>query len=188
METKDNLIKQIKSCKPTKYDIDKHLKIIMDVFYKGEGVMAFCAEAGICKDTFYEWLKVHKEFKTAYKIALNIAGRQWEAYPLNNTSPNFNFPYWSIIMRNRFGYGKTKVRIVKDATPLARMNAIWDGLEEGELSAQEATQLSSVARTQAEILGNQSLELEPLKQYTREEKEAQIKEMQEMIDYAKGKL
>lgn len=188
METIDNLIKQIKSCKPTKYDVDKHLKIIMDVFHKGEGVMAFCAEAGICKDTFYDWLKVHKEFKKAYKIALNIAGRQWEAYPLNNTSPNFNFPYWSTIMRNRFGYGKTKVQIVKDATPIARMNAIWEGLEEGELSAQEATQLSSVANTHASILVNQKQGTEPFELETKEEIMAKVYAIQKVIDYKNGKL
>ena len=182
MKTKNDRVKHFKSCKPTKYDAEKHLDIMDDVFSAGGDVTAFCTQALIAKTTFYEWLKTHKEFKFAYDIMINIACKKWEDYPKNN--PDFNFPYWSMIMRNRFGYGKPKVRIVKDATPIARMNAIWDGLEEGELSAQEATQLSSVARTQAEILGNQSLELEPLKQYTQEEKEAQIKEMQKIIDYA----
>ena len=182
MKTKDDFIKHCTAGQPTKYDKKKHIGLLFDVFSEGEGVAAFCAEAFISQSTFFQWLQKHKEFKECYDIVINIAGRQWEAYP--KTAPDFNFPYWSTIMRNRFGYGKPKVRIVKDATPIARMNAIWDGLEEGELSAQEATQLSSVARTQAEILGNQSLELEPLKQYTQEEKEAQIKEMQKIIDYA----
>jgi len=182
MMIKDNFVKHYRAGKPTKYEEEKHIGLLFDVFSKGEGVAAFLDEAAISKQTFYDWLKAHKEFAAAYEGALNRSQRKWEAYPKDN--PDFNFPYWSTIMRNRFGYGKPKVRIVKDATPIARMNAIWEGLEEGELSAQEATQLSSVARTQAEILGNQSLELEPLKQYTQEEKEAQIKEMQKIIDYA----
>jgi hypothetical protein len=182
MITNDDVIKACISYKPTKYDKEKHIGIMIDVFSNGEGVAAFLDEASVCKQTFYNWLKAHQEFAKAYEKAINRSQRKWEDYPKNN--PDFNFPYWSTIMRNRFGYGKTKVRVVKDATPIARMNAIWEGLEEGELSAQEATQLSSVARTQAEILGNQSLELEPLKQYTQEEKEAQIKEMQKIIDYA----
>lgn len=182
MKIKNDLIKHFKSCKPTKYDAEKHLGIMIDVFSEGEGVMAFCDEALISKDTFYEWLKAHKEFKAAYEVIINKAGRQWEAYPKNN--PDFNFPYWSTIMRNRFGYGKPKVRIVKDATPIARMNAIWEGLEEGELSGQEATQLGSLVTVQNNILNGQSPESEPLKQYTQEEKEAQIKEMQKIIDYA----
>ena len=183
MITEENFLKKVKN--QTKYEGEKHIRLMFNIFKEGEGVMAFCAEALIGKQTFYDWLKAHQEFKKAYDIAINIAGKQWEA--MTQASPDFNFPQWSMIMRNRFGYGKPKVRIAKDATPIARMNAIWDGLEEGELTTQEATQLSSVARTQADILANQSPELEPLKQYTQEEKLAQIKEMQKLIDYAEGK-
>jgi len=182
MKTKDDFIKRYTAGRPTKYDQKKHIGLLFNVFKEGEGVAAFLDEAAVSKQTFYDWLKAHPEFKEAYEGAINCSQRKWETHPKDN--PDFNFPYWSMIMRTRFGYGKPKVRIVKDATPIARMSAIWEGLEEGELSAQEATQLSSVARTQAEILGNQSLELEPLKQYTQEEKEAQIKEMQKIIDYA----
>ena len=182
MKTEKDFIKRFTSGKPTKYDKEKHIGLLFNVFNQGKGVAAFLNAASIGNKTFYDWLKAHEEFKEAYEAAVSLAKEIWEDYPEKN--PDFNVAYWSIIMRNRFGYGKPKVRIVKDATPIARMNAIWEGLEEGELSAQEATQLSSVARTQAEILGNQSLELEPLKQYTQEEKEAQIKEMQKIIDYA----
>jgi predicted secreted protein len=90
-------------------------------------------------------------------------------------------------MRTRFGYGKPKVRIVKDATPIARMNAIWEGLEEGELSAQEATQLSSVNTAHANILASQSPESEEFKRDTREELMEKIYAMQKVIDYSKGK-
>lgn len=107
---------------------------------------------------------------------------------LPRKNPDFNVAYWSIIMRNRFGYGKPKVRIVKDATPIARMNAIWEGLEEGELSAQEATQLSSVARTQADILANQKQGTEPFELETKEEIMAKVYAIQKVIDYKNGKL
>lgn len=129
MKTKDDRVKHFKSCKPTKYDVDKHLGIMNDVFSEGGDVTAFCTQALIAKTTFYDWLKTYKEFKFAYDIMINIACEKWENYPKD--IPDFNIPYWSIIMRNRFGYGKPKVRIVKDATPIARMNAIWEGLEEG---------------------------------------------------------
>ena len=185
MITEDNFLKQCKEKTRTKYEGEKHIRLMFNIFKEGEGVMAFCAEALIGKQTFYDWLKAHQEFKKAYDIAINIAGRKWDA--MTQASPDFNFPQWSMIMRNRFGYGKPKVRIAKDATPIARMKAIWDGLEEGELSAQEATQLSSVARTQADILNGPPPEPEPLKQYTHEEKMAQIKEMQKIIDSAEGK-
>lgn len=182
MITEDNFLKKCKEKNQTKYEGEKHMRLMFNVFSKGEGVMAFCAEALIGRQTFYDWLKAHQEFKKAYDIAINIAGRKWDA--MTQLSPDFNFPQWSMIMRNRFGYGKPKVRIIKDATPIARMNAIWEGLEEGELSAQEATQLGSLVTVQNNILNGQSPESEPLKQYTQEEKEAQIKEMQKIIDYA----
>ena len=186
MKTKNDRVKHFKSCKPTKYDMDKHLDIMDDVFSAGGDVTAFCTQALIAKTTFYEWLKTHKEFKFAYDIMINIACEIWEAYPKDN--PDFNIPYWSIIMRNRFGYGKPKVRIVKDATPIARMNAIWEGLEEGELSAQEATQLSSVANTHASILVNQKQGAEPFELETKEEIMAKVYAIQKVIDYKNGKL
>lgn len=186
MKTKDDFIKHCTAGQPTKYDKKKHIGILFDVFSEGEGVAAFCAEAFISQSTFFLWLQKHKEFKECYDIVINIAGRQWEAYPKNN--PDFNLSYWSAIMRNRFGYGKPKVRIVKDATPIARMNAIWDGLEEGELSGQEAIQLASVARTQADILANQKQGTEPFELETKEEIMAKVYAIQKVIDYKNGKL
>ena len=186
MMIKDNFVKHYRAGKPTKYEEEKHIGLLFDVFSKGEGVAAFLDEAAISKQTFYDWLKAHKEFAAAYEGALNRSQRKWEAYPKDN--PDFNFPYWSTIMRNRFGYGKPKVRIVKDATPIARMNAIWEGLEEGELSGQEATQLSSVATAHYNILASQSPESEQFKLETKEEIMAKVYAIQKVIDYKNGKL
>ena len=102
MITKDDFIKRCTSGKPTEYDVDKHLGIMIDIFSEGEGVVAFCAETLIAKTTFYEWLESHKEFKFAYDIMINVSCAWWERYPKNN--PNFNFPYWATIMHERFGY------------------------------------------------------------------------------------
>lgn len=186
MKTKDDFIKRYTAGQPTKYDKKKHIGLLFDVFGECEGVAAFLDEAAISKQTFYDWLKAHPEFAEAYEGAINCSQRKWETHPKDN--PDFNFPYWSMIMRTRFGYGKPKVRIAKDATPLARMNAIWEGLEEGELSAQEATQLSSVARTQADILANQKQGTEPFELETKEEIMAKVYAIQKVIDYKNGKL
>jgi hypothetical protein len=185
MKTKDDFIKHYTSCKPTKYDKEKHIGILFDVFSEGEGVAAFCDEALIAKTTFYNWLKVHQEFAEAYEGATNCSQRKWEAYPKNN--PDFNVPYWSIIMRNRFGYGKARVQIAKDATPLERMDAIWDGIEKGDLSTHEATQLGSLVTVQNNILNGQPLESEQFKRDTREELMDKISAIQKVIDYSEGK-
>jgi len=184
MITEDNFLKRCKETKQTKYEGERHIRLIFDVFSKGEGVMAFCAEALIGRQTFYDWLKAHQEFKKAYDIATNIAGRKWEEMPAIN--PDFNFPYWSTIMRNRFGYGKAKVRIVKDATPLKRLDSIWEGLEEGELSGQEATQLSSLATAHYNILTNQPQESEQFKLETKEEIMAKVHAIQNIINHKQG--
>jgi hypothetical protein len=186
MKNKDDFIKHYTAGQPTKYDEKKHIGLLFDIFKEGKGVAAYFNAATISKRTFYGWLEVHKEFKEAYEAAVYFAQEIWEDYPKNN--PDFNIPYWSIIMRNRFGYGKPKVRIVKDATPIARMNAIWEGLEEGELSAQEATQLSSVATAQANMLASQSQESEQFKLETKEEIMAKVYAIQKVIDYKNGKL
>lgn len=181
MKTANDFVKHYTAGRPTEYNKEKHIRILFDVFSKGEGVAAFLDEAAISKQTFYDWLKVHKEFKEAYEGALNRSQRMWELYPLNN--PNFNFPYWSTMMRNRFGYGKPKIRIAKDATPLARIDSIWEGLEEGQLTGQEATQLASVVSTQANMLTDQPNESEQFKLETKEEIMAKVYAIQKVIEY-----
>ena len=152
MKTKEEFVKHVTVGQHTKYKGDEHIGMLFDTMGKGEGVMAFCAEASISQTTFNLWLRTHKEFKDAHEIVLNIAGRQWEKYPKDD--PDFNIAYWSVIMRNRYGYGKSRIREAKNETPLARIETIWKGLEEGELGAQEATQLASVATTHANIIAN----------------------------------
>jgi len=185
MITEDDFVKHCISCQPTKYDRERHINLMFKIFSKGESVAAFCAEALIGKTTFYNWLAIHQEFKDAYNIMINTAQKIWEDYPKNN--PDFNFPYWSTIMRNRFGYGKPRVQIAKDATPIERIGAIWDGVREGELSTQEATQLGSLVTIQENILKNQIQETEEFKRDTQEELMEKIDALQKVIDYSKGK-
>ena len=185
MITNEKLIKHFKAGKPTKYREGEHVDLLVAIFGKGEGVMAFCAEAIITKSTFYLWLKVHAEFKYAYDVVMNVAGRQWEAYPLKDRS--FNFPYWSTIMRNRFGFGKPMVRIAKDVTPLARVEAIWQSIEHGELSGQESTQFISVVKAQADILNSSSQEAEEFKLDSDEELMSKIERLEDSIEFKKWK-
>ena len=183
MITNEKLIDHFKRGQPTKYREGEHIDLLVAIFGKGEGVMAFCAEAIITRSTFYLWLKVHEKFKYAYDVVMNVAGRQWEAYPLKD--PSFHYPYWSTIMRNRFGYGKPTVRVAKDVTPIARFEAIWEGLEHGELSGQEATQFVSVVKTQADILDKQSYEPGEHKVETAEAIMETVNAIQKVLDSRK---
>jgi hypothetical protein len=146
---KKKLIKQVTSGRPTKYVQEQHIGLLFDIFNQSEGVMAFCAEAMISQATFFNWLKKYKEFKEAYDIVINIAGRQWEKLPREN--PDFNFPYWSTIMRNRFGFGKSRIHLDKEATPLEMFETIKQGLSDQEISLQDGVQLATIAKTEADV-------------------------------------
>ena len=146
---KEKLIKQVTSGRPTKYVQEQHIGLLFDIFNQSEGVMAFCAEAMISQATFFNWLKKYKEFKEAYEVVINIAGRQWEKLPREN--PDFNFPYWSTIMRNRFGFGKSRIHLDKEATPLEMFETIKQGLSDQEISLQDGVQLATIAKTEADV-------------------------------------
>jgi hypothetical protein len=183
MKNKEDVIKRIRAGNPTKYRPEIHLKLLLDIFGEGEGPMAFCAEAAIGQTTFHLWLRTHKEFKETHDVAINLAGRIWEKYPKDN--PDFGYPYWYAIMRNRFGYGKSRVRKAKDNTPLARIEAIWKGCEEGELSGQETTPLVAVVRAQADILDKQSYEPGEHKVETAEAIMETVNAIQKVLDSRK---
>lgn len=146
---KEKLLKQVTSGRPSKYVQEQHIGLLFDVFDQGEGIMAFCAEALISQKTFFNWLKKYKEFKEAYDIVINIAGRQWEKLPREN--PDFNFPYWSTIMRNRFGFGKSRIHLDKEAIPLEMFKVIKQGLTDQEISIQDAVQLTTIAKNEADV-------------------------------------
>lgn len=186
---KEEFIKHITSGKPTKYDKEKHIGLLFDIFDQREGIMAFCADALISQKTFFNWLKKYKEFKEAYDIAINIAGRQWEKLPREN--PDLNFPYWSTIMRNRFGFGKSRIYLDKEATPLEMFETIKQGLSDQEISTQEGVQLATIAKTEADIkTGLTEDKAEYEKQNREETKEfmAAIKEARENIEFFKKRI
>ena len=164
---KEEFIKRITSGQPTKYDKEKHIGLLFDIFSKGEGVMAFCADAMISQNTFFLWLKKHKELKEAYDIAINIAGRQWEAYPLKNS--NFNFPYWSMIMRNRFGYGRSRFKLSDKKKASEMMQAAKEHLDEDNITINDYTAIVNSAKMQAIIDGECIEEEKIYRPSTREE-------------------
>lgn len=147
--------------RPTPYDEKKHIPLLNKIFEDMEGVAAFCDESSIHRRTFYNWLKDYPEFKEAYEIALCKGSRRWEKLPLEN--PNISHPYWMTILKGRFGYYKPKIDIKPNATPNEKLEAVWEGVREGELSAQEATQLASVAVVQSNIENNKVDDSNPFK-------------------------
>ena len=163
---KQKVLQQITAGRPTKYEKEKHIELLLDIYFKGEGVMAFCAEAAITQTTFNLWVRTHKEFKEAYDIAINIAGRQWEAYPLKKSG--FNFPYWSMIMRNRFGYGRSRFKIADKKTAAEMMQAAKEHLDEDMITVNDYTAIVNSAKMQA-IIDGECNDTEVYRPSTREE-------------------
>jgi len=163
---KEKFTKHCTGGQPTKYKQEKHIGLLFDIFSKGEGVMAFCADAAISRSTFFLWLQKHKEFKEAYDIAINIAGRQWEAYPLKNSG--FNFPYWSMIMRNRFGYGRSRFKLSDKKTAAEMMQAAKEHLDEDMITVNDYTSIVNSAKMQA-IIDGECSDTEVYRPSTKEE-------------------
>jgi hypothetical protein len=147
---KEDFVKRISSGQPTKYDPKKHIGLLFDVFNKGEGVMAFCADAMISQKTFFSWLKKHREFSEAYNVIINQAGRKWESYPID-PKVNIEFSYWSIIMRNRFGYGKSRFNLADKKTAKEMMQAAKEHLDDNMISTKDYSSIVDSAKTQALI-------------------------------------
>jgi len=147
---KEEFIKRVTSGQPTKYDKEKHRGLLFDVFNEGEGIMAFCADATIDQKTFFTWLKKHKEFGKAYEVIINYAGRKWESYPLDPTV-NIEFSYWSIIMRNRFGYGKSRFNLANKKTAKEMMQAAKEHLDDNMITTKDYSTIVDSVKTQVLI-------------------------------------
>jgi hypothetical protein len=152
MANKEEFVKHIIAGQPTKYDKEKHIGLLFDTFDRGEGVMAFCADAMISQRTFFVWLKKHREFGEAYKVIINQAGRKWESYPIN-PKVNMEFSYWSIIMRNRFGYGKSRFKIADNKNAKEMMQTAKEHLDEDMITVNDYTAIVNSAKMQAIIDG-----------------------------------
>lgn len=139
-----------------KYDPAYHISLLFDTFSEGKTVAEFCAEAEICRATFYNWLNEHSEFSRAYDKARMFAQAHWELYGRTGALlPGFNTTYWSMVMRNRFGYTEHRrlqipgLKKAKDFT--AQHRCLLNHIAEGDLTASEAGNLSNLILSGAKI-------------------------------------
>lgn len=63
---------------------------------------------GICKDTFYRWLKEHPELKEAHDKGMPLCEVWWEkkGVDLMAAGDNKAFNYWIAFMNRKFGWSK----------------------------------------------------------------------------------
>jgi len=91
--------------RPTKYKKEFAEKL-PDMFKGGESVAEVCAELGIWKETFYEWIKLYPEFSNSYKKGLQLSEAWWTKLGRAGSCGKATIQptTWIFNMKNRFGW------------------------------------------------------------------------------------
>jgi len=104
--------------RPTNYE-ERFCDLLIEHMAKGYSFESFASVTDTCKDTLYEWVKVHPEFSDARKKALDKNRYWWESQAIENilnkettlkdSEGNFqivktslNAAAWIFNMKNRF--------------------------------------------------------------------------------------
>ena len=89
--------------RPTKYS-PKLCALLPSMFANGESVSEVCAELGIHKDTFFEWVKTYKDFSDSYKKGLELSEAWWTKLGRSGAMGRTKIQpaTWIFNMKNRF--------------------------------------------------------------------------------------
>lgn len=110
--TKDTPAKQIymeMRGQPTKYSKD-YCALLVEYMSRGLSLEAFVARIGISRETLYNWLEKHPEFKHAYNIGRGASQEFWELRGIEamRWGSSVNGTVWKFNMQNRFGWREKK--------------------------------------------------------------------------------
>jgi hypothetical protein len=165
-----------------KYDPMIHIPMLLKVFKEGYNVCTFCADAEICRRTFYKWVDKHPEFDKSYVVAKALAQDNWEKKPPKDLMQEegdgkFNDKlYWGI-MKSRFGYTDSRVldlpKLRQCKNPQEQIDCLIDYISKGTLTAQEGQVLSSLVQTALKVEENTELK-------------AKIEELEEVVEGLNG--
>jgi len=107
--------------RPTKYS-KKYCKIVIEKMKKGDSVVSCCAELGIVKDTFYNWVKTYPEFSNAYERGMVLAESWWEGIGKmgalgmevgsGDRKGRVQPGIYAFFMKNRFGWADRVEQVV----------------------------------------------------------------------------
>jgi len=104
--------------RPTSYD-PKFCEMLIEHMAKGYSFESFGSVTDTCKDTLYEWVKVHPQFSDAKKRATEKSRYWWESQGIDNilnkkqmtkdwegntvlVETSLNAAAWIFNMKNRF--------------------------------------------------------------------------------------
>lgn len=103
---------------------EEYCEKIIDYMATGKSKEAFCGEIGIHRDTLYEWIKKHEDFKEACKYAEAKCQNFWEELGVQMAiHGQGNATAWIFNMKNRFGWrDKTETEISTGAATNIRLD------------------------------------------------------------------
>lgn len=95
-----------KKGRPSKYD-SSYCDKVLELMSKGFSKQAVAGELGISRDTFYAWVKAHKDFSDTIKISEMRSLLFWENIGIDGMMgkiTGFRPAVWIFVMKNRFGW------------------------------------------------------------------------------------
>ncbi len=148
-ELVENIIKLSLGGNYTCYDKNVHIPLLVEIITASHPISTFCAQAHICRATFYNWLKTNPDFKYAYDLALPVGESNLLNLPL--AKPEYPYAYWRLRMMNQYGYGKSSVPNLDHDSPVEKLNLLRTAVCQGEMTISEYVQLVGVVQAEQDL-------------------------------------
>ena len=128
------------------YKAETHCVQIIDTFARNEGLSEFCTNVGICRDTYNDWLRVHKEFRQCAMLARDVGIASWmrlyTEWEPEKEDEKFNTTPWYTMYKKNFGeQNKIALYLSPDATPIDQYKEIMRQAANGDFTTAEIKQV-----------------------------------------------
>lgn len=128
----------------TKYKEELHCTLLLDVMETVGTMIGYCRIAKISQKTFYIWCKKHPIFNNCYELGRTISQANWEQEGRDNAdNEDFNWSYWQMLGKVRYGagLGKLRIDIEAEANPYQQYQQLIKQAGNEEFTASELKQV-----------------------------------------------
>lgn len=150
---------------PTRYTPEV-CDTIVQIMREGRFVAEVCAELGIHKDTFYQWVKKHPEFADSYKLGRVVCEAWWANQGrINLHNDKFNVKIWDRYMRTAFrdswsdNYDPLEPGALDgyEGTPIAKSVVLDEALKNKKISIRQHKALMETLKIQIDMEDQEKL-------------------------------
>lgn len=147
----------------SKYDPDFHHTNLIALMEHGWSVASVASEWDICLETFYAWVRNHKEFSDVYKRAKAKKMAWFEHQARDNlNNKQYNAILYSMLARSCGGLNTEEraldIDIHSAKTAQAKVSRIEQGLATGALTVGEADKLMNIVEKGQRVVDLQEME------------------------------